>query len=413
MFVLEGKRLPIKVWLNAPTDLEEKCLQQAQNLSGLPFAVKHIALMPDTHMGYGMPVGGVLATEGVIIPNAVGVDIGCGMGFVQTNIPVQLLKEVQTGSGTLLQAMIGNILRNIPTGFAHRKDSLELSGATQALIPHHLVDIGSEEEHMGQNIFPSIYKQVGTLGGGNHFIELQENEEGMLAIMLHSGSRNVGKQVCDFFNKKAKEANLLWHTQVPREWDLAFLPVDTTLGKKYIAWMNFAMAFAMENREVMLRETKNIVFNMIKKYANFSGIETSLEVNAHHNYAVIENHFGQNVWVHRKGAISAREGQLGIIPGAMGSYSYIVEGKGEVQSFTSCSHGAGRKLSRTKALEAKSQQEVMEDLNSMGVVIGKTSMKDVAEEGRHAYKDIDTVINNESDLIKVVSKLKTVGVVKG
>jgi tRNA-splicing ligase RtcB len=256
------------------------------------------------------------------------------------------------------------------------------------------------------------YFQVGTLGGGNHFIELQEDDEGYLCIMIHSGSRNFGKQVCDYFHKSARELNKKWHSEIPDEWRLAFLPVDTDEGKQYINWMNLALDFAAENRAKMMFATRSIVEKWIGKHTDITFDYTDM-INCHHNYAAIEHHYDKNVWVHRKGAIRTRAGELAVVPGAMGSYSYVVEGLGNDMSFCSSSHGAGRRYSRKGAMQNFTTEEVMVDLQKQGVILGKHNKNDVAEESRFAYKDIDEVMENQKDLVKPVKKLKTIGVVKG
>ena len=399
---------PIKIWQSGIENIDEKCLEQAENLSKLPFVHKWVALMPDTHAGKGMPIGGVLACEGVVIPNAVGVDIGCGMAFVETNIPVKLLRETVTGSGNLVQAICGDILRNIPTGFNHYKKEQ----------PSEVLDKAKEQGEkyeFDKELLPQIdegYFQVGTLGGGNHFIELQEDENGMCCIMLHSGSRHFGNIVGQYFNKIARALNDKWFSRVPSEWNLPFLPVDTDEGKRYLEWMQLSMDFAYENRAVMLRKIKETFTKYVFKYCGIEP-EYTCEINCHHNYAALENHFGKNVYVHRKGAIRAREGELAIIPGAMGSYSYIVRGKGFAESFMSSSHGAGRLYSRTAAVKEFPVEKVMCDLKEQNVVLSKFNKADVAEESRFAYKDIDQVMENQTEMVEPVKKLFTVGVVKG
>lgn len=410
MFVMYDKKenlKPIKIWLENKEMIEDSCLEQANNLSKLPFLYKWVSLMPDTHTGKGMPIGGVIATEQVIIPNAVGVDIGCGMSFIQSDLDVELLKSTKTGNGTLIQAIIGDILRNIPVGFSHQKDkqpSKVLDNAMANLDTYQIKELLPEIE--------GGYYQLGTLGGGNHFIEIQEDEDGKMCVMLHSGSRHFGYKICNHFHKVARHLNNKWHSSVPDSYRLAFLPVDTDEGKSYINWMNLALDFAYDNRDHMMNNILKIVSHWVKKYLNITP-EFTIPINCHHNYAAIENHYDKNVWVHRKGAIRARKGELGIIPGAMGSYSYIVKGTGNAESFMSCSHGAGRQISRKKAMENFTIQDVMVDLKEQDVVIGKRSKKDIAEESRFAYKDIDVVINNELDLITPIKKMKTIGVVKG
>ena len=409
MFVYNEKlRHPIKIWLENKEDLEESCLEQAIHLANLPFIHKWVALMPDTHTGKGMPIGGVIATEDVIIPNAVGVDIGCGMIFTPTNIKLSDVKEIMTGNGSLIQAIIGDILRNIPVGVNRHKTKQPSKVLDKALTEMRLYE-------KNQELVPLIedaYYQVGTLGGGNHFIELQVDEEGYVGIMIHSGSRHLGKSICDYFHNIARELNKQWYSGVPEEYRLAFLPVNTKEGKEYINWMKLALDYAYENRQKMMERTMEIVSKYVEKYARIT-VEYGETINCHHNYAALENHFGKNVWVHRKGATRVRKGEIAVIPGAMGSYSYVVEGLGNPDSFCSSSHGAGRNYSRTGAKKAFSVEQVMVDLKEQDVILGKHKKGDVAEECRFAYKDIDMVMENQKDLVKPVKKLKTVGVVKG
>lgn len=410
MFVLfnENTRFPVKVWLGQKEELEGNCLEQAYHLSQLPFIHKWVCLMPDTHAGKGMPIGGVIAAKDVVIPNAVGVDIGCGMDFVPTNIRMDEVRDIQTGNGTIVQAVIGNIMRSIPLNTERYKtpqESAVLDRAKQEIEKY-----GEDTE-----LLPLIddgYYQVGSLGGRNHFIELQEDEEGFLCIMLHSGSRHLGKKICDYFHKKAKELNQMWRSEVKEEYQLSFLPTQSKEGRQYINWMGLALDYAFENRARMLEQTCAIVKEVVERHTG-QGVEFGEEINCHHNYAALENHYGENVWVHRKGATRVREGELAVIPGAMGSYSYVVEGKGSEESFCSSSHGAGRSYSRTGAIKAFSVEQVMVDLKEQGIILGKRKKNDVAEECRFAYKDIDGVMSQQLDLVTPVRKLKTVGVVKG
>jgi tRNA-splicing ligase RtcB len=398
MFVKYDKgkmKNPILIWLENESQVEEECMQQAINLSNLPFIHKWVALMPDTHSGYGMPIGGVIATKGVIIPNAVGVDIGCGMAFVETNIHKSMLAEIQ------YKSLVGNIMRDIPTAFEHHKSRREC----RVLDNEIWMDFDYAQEFADE--VEKAYYQVGTLGGGNHFIELQEDKEGMLCIMVHSGSRNFGYKIANYFNDVAIELNKNYYSVVPESYELAFLPVESREGKAYINWMKLALGFAMENRQAMLDAVKYELKKTIPE------IEFKNEVNAHHNYASLETHYDEEVWVHRKGAICADLGVKGIIPGAMGTYSYIVEGLGNHKSFCSCSHGAGRRMSRSRAKNEISVEKTMVDLKEQGVILGKRNKKDVAEECRFAYKDIEFVIDQQSDLIKPVKILKTLAVIKG
>lgn len=410
MFVLynDNTKFPVKIWLKDENQLEEKCLEQAYHLSQLPFLHKWVCLMPDTHAGKGMPIGGVIAAKDVIIPNAVGVDIGCGMDFIPTNIRIEEIKDVQTGNGTIIQSIIGNIMRSIPLNAERYKTPQ----------PSDVLDRAKEEMEKYETdteLVPLIddgYFQVGSLGGGNHFIELQEDQDGYLCLMIHSGSRHLGKAICDYFHKKARELNKKWYSEVKDEYHLSFLPVHTEEGQQYIHWMNLAMDYAYENRAHMLDKTCCIVKELIEKHTGHT-VEFGQEINCHHNYAALEHHYDANVWVHRKGATRVREGELAVIPGAMGSYSYVVQGKGHKESFCTSSHGAGRNYSRTGARQAFSVEEVIVDLKEQGVVLGKRKKNDVAEECRFAYKDIDEVMSQQQDMVTPIRKLKTVGVVKG
>lgn len=222
----------------------------------------------------------------------------------------------------------------------------------------------------------------------------------------------MGKEICDYFHKKAKELNQLWYSEVKEESHLSFLPVHAKEGQQYIRWMNLAMEYAFENRARMLDKTCAIVKEAVERHTGQT-VEFGQEINCHHNYAALENHYGANVWVHRKGATRVREGELAVIPGAMGSYSYVVEGKGNQESFCSSSHGAGRNYSRTGAMQAFSVEQVMVDLKEQGIILGKRKKNDVAEECRFAYKDIGEVMSQQMDLVTPIRKLKTVGVVKG
>lgn len=412
MFVVSNERfetrVPIRIWLENEGQMEESCLTQAVHLAKLPFVYRWVSLMPDTHTGKGMPIGGVIATRNVIIPNAVGSDIGCGMIFVPMGVRLEEIQGITTGNGSLIQLLVGDILRNIPVGINRYKTpqaSKVLDAAKEQLNLY-------EENRELLPLIEDGYYQTGTLGGGNHFIELQVDEEGFLGLMIHSGSRHMGKAICDYFHKKARELNEKWYSEVPDEYRLAFFPADTEEGKQYIAWMNLALDYAYENRQSMMERVMELVKKQIEKYAGVS-VTFGETINCHHNYAALEHHYGRNVWVHRKGATRARAGEIAVIPGAMGSYSYVVEGLGNQESFCSSSHGAGRAYSRKGAMEAFSTEQVILDLRARDVILGKQKKNDVAEECRFAYKDIDQVMEQQKDLVKPLKKLRTVGVVKG
>lgn len=387
---ISTEKRPIKMWLE---DIEDGALEQAKNLANLPFTYKHVAIMPDSHQGYGMPIGGVLATEGVIIPNAVGVDIGCGMCAVKTS-----LIDIDTET---LKSIMGETRKVVPVGFAKHQKMQDID-----LMP-------STDGNSLMDYYPVIYreydnalKSIGTLGGGNHFIEIQKGNDGYIWIMIHSGSRNLGKQVADHYNKLAIELNKKWHSQVPTEWELAFLPADSDDGQDYIREMEYCVEFALANRKVMMGR-------ILATFSNHISAFTYEEmINIAHNYVALENHYGHNVWVHRKGATLAREGTIGIIPGSQGTKSYIVQGKGNQESFMSCSHGAGRLMGRKKAMETLNLEDEKRKLDEQGIIHSIRNVKDL-DEAPSAYKPIDIVMANQKDLVDIVVELQPLAVIKG
>ena len=391
----EDNSLVIKSWCNNP---EDGAIAQAKNLAKLPFAFRQICLMPDTHQGYGMPIGGVLATKGVVIPNAVGVDIGCGMCAVKTSlteISKEQLKVVFGGS----KEYKGGIRSSIPVGFAkHSKKQVE------DLMPNvENLPIDSIVLREWSNALHSL----GTLGGGNHFLEIQKGSDGYIWIMIHSGSRNLGKQVADHYNKKAVELNEKWFSSVPKKWELAFLPIDAPTGREYLAEMQFCVEFALANRILMMTRAMETFNNVFQSSITFGSV-----INIAHNYARHEHHFGENVIIHRKGATSAKNGELGIIPGSQGSSSYIVRGKGEVDSFMSCSHGAGRKMGRKEAERTLDLAGEIKRLDDKDIIHAIRGVKDL-DEATGAYKDIEVVMEEQKDLVEVLVKLEPLAVIKG
>lgn len=381
---------PVKIWTN---DVEETAMRQIENLTTLPFLHHHLAIMPDVHAGMGMPIGGVLACDGAVIPNAVGVDIGCGMCAVKTNwkmedLPAHVIrKEIMKG-----------IRARIPLGMDHHKEAQDAKYLPQG---HDIdkMEIVKRRQH-------SILHEVGTLGGGNHFIELQKDEEGNLWIMIHSGSRNLGKQVGDYYNKIAVSLNEKWHSVVSPEIRLPFLPHGTREFGAYWNEMKYCIDFALCNRKLMMERIQEVIADSLK------GIEFEPMINIAHNYAAFEHHFGKDVIVHRKGATLAREGVIGIIPGSQGTASYIVEGLGNPDSFCSCSHGAGRVLSRKAAIHTLDMKAEVKNLEAKGIIHAIRCQDDM-QEASGAYKDIEEVIANESDLVKVKTKLLPIAVIKG
>jgi tRNA-splicing ligase RtcB len=398
--IIDTEKLPIKLWLD---EIEDGALQQAKNLANLPFAFHHIALMPDAHFGFGMPIGGVLSTINAIIPHAVGADAGCGMNYVQTNVPVQsFINEKMNDGNSLLHGIVGNIKRNIPVGFNKHKVPQEWSG----------FDFAPDVEIIRQEL-NNARLSLGTMGGNNHFIEIQQDKNGLMAFMLHSGSRNLGKRICDYYDNKAKLIANSMKYKIPNEWQLAYFELDSEEGQEYMKVLNFALEFARANRFLMMERIKNVVFNMLEKYVGIKNINIIENIDIHHNYAILEEHFGEKVMVHRKGAIKQNVDEKGIIPGNMESPSYIVKGKGNIESFISASHGAGRALGRKETCRRFTNQSVIERIKSKGIFLSKASPEDTAAEGKDGYKDIDLVIYNESDLIDVTNRLTQIAVIKG
>lgn len=395
-------KLPILSWCD---DLDPIAQEQATNLANHPVVVGHVALMPDCHAGYGMPIGGVIACKNAVIPNAVGVDIGCGMAAVQTDIQHEVSKEE-------LRDIINRIKDRIPMGEGHaHKEPQKWNGIE--IMTNCMFHTPHPHGWFDTKMWDLAKRNLGTLGGGNHFIEIQKGSDGYLWLMLHSGSRNLGYQIAKYYNDVAKKLNDKWYSAVPSN-DLAFLPADSQEGQDYIDDMNFALSYAQENRKRMMEIVQECVWEVIPH-----GVTE--EINIHHNYAALEHHLGKNLWVHRKGATSARDGQFGIIPGAMGSYSYIVEGKGLPSSFMSCSHGAGRTMSRTKAsatLERENCDEAMKGIVWDGFKKrrGRKKQEDPKydlSESQYAYKDISSVMEAQTDLVKKVVELRTLAVLKG
>jgi tRNA-splicing ligase RtcB len=387
--IITTEQLPIKMWLQ---DAGARAMIQAKNLADLPFAFKHICLMPDTHEGYGMPIGGVLATDGVIIPNAVGVDIGCGMCAVKTNI------YATNASAEQWKKIINGIRELVPMGFNHHMERQD-----ESLMPE---GYKIDELHVIRNQYVAATKQIGTLGGGNHFIEIQKDTDGFMWIMLHSGSRNLGKQVADYYNTKARKLNELWYSNVNPSVDLAFLPFKTVEAHDYYKEMHYCVEFAFGNRRLMVKRVLEVLSTI------FTEVAYEPMINIAHNYAAWEEHFNQRVVIHRKGATSAKSGETGIIPGSQGTKSYIVEGLGNIDSFMSCSHGAGRIMGRKQAIQTLNLEEEQRKLDEQGIIHSVRTKQDL-EEASSAYKDITKVMHYQSDLVKIKMELSPLAVLKG
>lgn len=388
--IIETENIPIKLWLD---NLEAGELRQAKHLANLPFAFSHICLMPDTHEGYGMPIGGVFASDNVIVPNAVGVDIGCGMCAVKTNFKTENISRDN------LKDILAGIYELIPIGYKHHTIRQD-----ESFMPKNF-NFSIDELVVVKREYPAALKQIGTLGGGNHFIELQKSNDNFLWIMLHSGSRNFGLQVAEHYNRVAQKLNEQYYSSVNPAADLAFLPFDTEQAHLYYKEMQYCIAFAFANRKLMMDRIQQIIQTLL------GNVEFEPMINIVHNYAAWEKHFDKKYLIHRKGATSAKIGEIGIIPGSQGTKSYIVEGLGNPESFTSCSHGAGRKMSRKAAKAELNLDEEIHRLNKLGIIHAIHKKSDL-EEAASAYKDISKVMEFQKDLVKILVELSPLAVIK-
>lgn len=405
---IDGEKVPIKAWTKG-VPVENQAMEQLRNLSTLPFIHRHIAIMPDVHWGMGATVGSVIPTKGAIIPAAVGVDIGCGMCAVRTSLKSSDLPDNLYGVRIAIEVAV-------PHGRTNNGKPGD-KGAWNSEIPDDVVSAFSPiatdikvllEKH------PKLLKtgsldqralcHLGTLGTGNHFIEVCLDEEQRVWIMLHSGSRGIGNAIGMYFIELAKQDMRKWFINLPDE-NLAYLPEGTEHFDDYINGVEWAQNFARQNRNVMLKRVLDTIRSELNR-----DFETTIEaVNCHHNYVTKENHFGANVWLTRKGAVRARKDDLGIIPGSMGARSYIVRGKGNPDSFNTCSHGAGRAMSRGAA----KKMFTLEDHTRATEGVECRKDIDVIDETPGAYKDIDAVMMAQSDLVDIVHTLKQVVCVKG
>lgn len=389
------QRVPVKIW--SPLDkVESQALDQLKNISSLPFVFKHVAAMPDVHLGKGATVGSVIATQGAIIPAAVGVDIGCGMMAIKLEVePGRIMDQVKA-----IRSLIEKVIPLGPT--KNDKISKTANGWSGWKNWNSLYAV-NEHKKSAADLLDTAMRQLGSLGGGNHFIELCTDSNGGVWVMLHSGSRNIGKSLAEIHISRAKADMKKMFISLPDP-DLAYYVEGTKEYDQYISDLMWAQEYAAANREEMMAR----VLNCISTTLGFE-VLTSTKVNCHHNYASKENHYGENVLVTRKGAVRARAGDLGIIPGSMGTRSYIVEGLGNDESFHSCSHGAGRLHSRGQAKKLFT----LEDLAKQTEGVDCRKDEGVLDEIPGAYKDIDEVMNNQKDLVKIVAQLKQFMCVKG
>jgi tRNA-splicing ligase RtcB len=383
---IKGRKADILAWAN-PAEIEEIALQQLKNISALPWVFHHVAAMPDVHFGKGATVGSVIAMKGAVSPAAVGVDIGCGVGAVRTSLTASDLPDD-------LRPWRGAIERTIPVGFNEHRDPVERPQDKAFWDEfHHLTPAVKD-------LLGKARKQIGTLGGGNHFIELCLDTEDRVWMMLHSGSRNIGKSLAEIHIQRARK---LAHNQDLPDRDLAVFLAGTKEMEEYRRDLFWAQRYAMKNRETMLE----LYGSVLKRFR--PDVQLADAVLCHHNYVAEETHFGEEVLVTRKGAIRAGKGELGIIPGSMGTRSYVVRGLGNAQSFESASHGAGRRMSRGEAKRRFSVKDLLEQTK------GVECRKDpgVLDEIPSAYKPIEQVMENQKDLVEIVAELRQVLCVKG
>jgi tRNA-splicing ligase RtcB len=378
--------------------VDERSIEQLTNIASLPFIHHHVAAMPDVHLGIGATIGSVIATHKAIIPAAVGVDLGCGMVAARLSLTANEIDE------KALQKVFDQISRDVPVGRAQHSDERVLVDAVKAFEPglKSLTDRHPELlKAFGK--FSKWTNQMGTLGGGNHFIEVCLDESNQVWVMLHSGSRGIGNAIASYFIALARKDMERWMIQLPDR-DLAYFPEGSEHFADYVEAVHWAQDYAMQNRTSMLE----LVLAALQRHLPPFTVTTEA-VNCHHNYVAQEHHYGENVWVTRKGAIRARSGDLGIVPGSMGARSFIVRGLGNPESFCSSAHGAGRKMSRTAA----EKQFTVADMvaQTQGVICRKD--KDVIDEIPGAYKDIDQVMANQADLTEILHTLKQVVCVKG
>jgi tRNA-splicing ligase RtcB len=395
---------PVKVWTD---DVEASALVQLQNLSTLPFIHKHVAVMPDCHWGMGSTVGSVIPTIRAIVPAAVGVDIGCGMMAHKLALHAVHLPDNLADVRARFEAIIPH--GRTDNGGANDRGAWhnppEANTAEWNLLQDDSRLKAVKERHPGVITRPEQgLRQLGTLGTGNHFVELCLDKEDAVWIMLHSGSRGIGNRIGTYFIDRAKEEMERWHIRLPDP-NLAYLPEGSPVFADYWRALSWAQDYARVNRELMMGAAKTAL-----EVALGRDIETTeWAVNCHHNYVAVENHYGRNVYVTRKGAVRAREGDLGIIPGSMGARSFIVRGRGNPESFHSCSHGAGRRMSRGEAKRVFTTADLA--AQTAGVECRKDA--DVVDEIPGAYKDIQQVMDNQSDLVEIVAELRQVVCVKG
>lgn len=396
---------PVKMWTRG-VPVEDAAMKQLANVAAMPFIHHHVAAMPDVHWGMGATVGSVIATKGAIIPAAVGVDIGCGMMASRTSLTASDLPDSLVGIRSAIEAAVphGRTDNGGPNDRGAWGDERQFEAMVQSGLAVDLALLAAKHPKRLERSAKRAPFHLGTLGTGNHFIEVCLDEVDHVWIMLHSGSRGIGNAIGQQFIELAKEDMRRWFINLPDS-DLAYLPEGTQHFDEYIEAVEWAQRFALANREMMMANVIAAVRGQIAKPFDAA----IMAVNCHHNYVTREKHWGANVLLTRKGAVRARHGDLGIIPGSMGARSYIVRGKGNQESFCSCSHGAGRKMSRTEARKTFTLED--HAAATAGVECRKDA--DVIDETPGAYKNVDDVMAAQSDLVEIVHRLRQVVCVKG
>ena len=392
--LIDTGHAPVKAWIKG-VPIEDAARQQLAAVASLPFIHSHVAVMPDVHLGRGATVGSVIATKGAIVPAAVGVDIGCGMMAVATTLTASRLPDSLAGVRSSIEKVV-------PVGFgSHKEAPRPVEKTWYALLKQRYETI--EAKHPEIATGKSAALQIGTLGGGNHFIEVCLDETDRVWVLLHSGSRGIGNRIGTYFIGRAREAMIKRGIKLP-ERDLGWLEQGSTEFDDYVEAVGWAQDYAMENRKAMMVAVLEALRAHVPAFEAMP-----MAVNCHHNYVEKEEHFGERVWVTRKGAVRARTGELGIIPGSMGAKSFIVRGRGNPDAFHSCSHGAGRRMSRNAAKAAFTLED------HRAATEGVECRKDtgVIDETPGAYKDIDAVMAAQADLVDIVHTLKQVLCVKG
>ena len=390
-----NQRVPIKIWTN---DVDEKSKEQLSNIASMPFIHHHVAAMPDVHLGIGATIGSVIPTYKAVIPAAVGVDIGCGMLACRLSLTGNDIDEKS------LTKAFDQITKDVPVGRGQHQNERTLVDVAKPFEARLLRMTQKHPDlHKSFSQFNNWVSQMGTLGGGNHFIEICLDESNQVWVMLHSGSRGIGNGLASYFIELARKDMERLMVNLPDR-NLAYFSEGTQYFDDYAEAVHWAQEYAYQNRQSML---DLVLAGLRRHFPAFT--MTNQVVNCHHNYVSIEHHYGEDVYLTRKGAISAQVGELGIIPGSMGARSFIVRGKGNAESFHSCSHGAGRKMSRIAAEKQFNENDLKQQ--TKGVICRKD--KGVIDEIPGAYKDIDVVMANQSDLVEIVHTLKQVVCVKG